>query len=244
MRTIGIIGGMSAHSTVLYYERLVAETRRRLGGLHSPRVLIHSLDFAPIAEMQAAGRWNEAGALLAEVAVGLERAGAEIVLLATNTMHRVAGRIEARLGVPFLHIADATAERILAAGHRRPGLMATRFTMTEDFYTGRLARHGLDVVLPSAADRERIHTIIYDELCQGVVAPASRLEFEAIASRLAAAGADSLILGCTEVGMLLGGGNVGVPVFDTTLVHADAALDLALAEADARWNRGATGTHG
>ncbi|MEZ5773785.1 MAG: aspartate/glutamate racemase family protein [Hyphomicrobiaceae bacterium] len=252
MRTIGIIGGMSAESTALYCRRLNEEARRRLGGLHSAEILVWSVDFAPIAEMQAAGAWTAAGARLADIARRLEGAGADMILLATNTMHKLADAIEAAITVPFLHIADQTAERIRAAGLKRPGLMATRYTMEEAFYKGRLAdRHGLAPIVPDAEDRASTHRIIYEELCRGIVQAQSRASYEAIAARLVAKGADCLILGCTEVGMLLGPANVAVPVFDTTLIHADAALDLALAEAAPRPGRvaqptllGATGTDG
>ncbi|MDR3495532.1 MAG: aspartate/glutamate racemase family protein [Ancalomicrobiaceae bacterium] len=231
MKTIGIIGGMSAESTRIYYDRLNSETRRRLGGLHSADVIIRSLDFAPIAELQAAGRWDEAGRVLAAAARGLEAAGAEILLLATNTMHKVAAAIETVATVPFVHIADATAERIVAAGCRRPALIATRFTMEEDFYVGRLRqRFGLEVMVPEADERAMVHRVIYDELCLGMVVDRSRLAYEDLARRLIERGADGIILGCTEVGMLLNAANVAAPVFDTSLIHVDAALDLALAE--------------
>lgn len=244
MKTIGIIGGMSAHSTLIYYERLNELAAERLGGLHSAPVLIWSVDFAPIAAMQAEGRWQEAGRQLADIATRLEAAGAGLIVLATNTMHKVADAIEARISVPFVHIADATAAAIRARGLRRPALMATGFTMQQTFYTDRLRAAGLDVQLPSAADQAEVHRIIYEELCKGVVTEASRRCYEAVASRLAAGGADSLILGCTEIGMLLGPSNVSGPVFDTTLIHAERAFDLALEAGDLRDDTGATGTHG
>jgi aspartate racemase len=230
MKVIGIIGGMSAASTAHYYARINARVRERLGGLHAAEVIIWSVDFAGIAAMQEKGLWKEAGARLAEVAMKLERAGADVILLATNTMHKVADAITAAIKVPFIHIADATAEKVKAAGLKRPGLMATAYTMEQDFYVGRLrARHGLDVVVPGPTDRAETHRIIYDELCKGRVAESSRTAYEAIAARLVGEGADCLILGCTEVGMLLNETNVSVPVFDTTLIHADAAVDFALA---------------
>jgi aspartate racemase len=229
MKTIGIIGGMSCESTALYYARLNAEARRRLGGLHSAQCVIWSVDFAEIEEMQAAGNWHEAGEALADIGGRLERAGADIVILATNTMHKVAGAIEEAISVPFVHIAEATAERIVVAGLARPALMATAYTMEQDFYIGRMrSRYGLNVLVPEEEDRAEVHRIIYDELCQGIVRDESRTSYRAIAARLVEAGADSLILGCTEVGMLLGAGDVDVPVFDTTLIHADRALELAL----------------
>jgi aspartate racemase len=230
MRTIGLLGGMSAESTALYYDRLNAEVRQRLGGLHSADVLIWSVDFAPVAAMEAAGHWEEPGAFLASLARRLEGAGAEVIVLATNTMHKVVGAIEAAVRVSVIHIADATGERIRAAGLNHPGLMATAFTMEQDFYIGRLRdRFGLDVIVPVEPDRWRTHAIIYDELCRGVVRPESQRAYEEIAARLAAAGADSLILGCTEVGLLLDRTNVPVPVFDTVAIHAEAAVNFALA---------------
>lgn len=234
MKTIGILGGMSAASTALYYKRLNDETRRRLGGLHSAELLVRSLDFAVVEDMQARGDWDAAGALLAREAQALARGGAQLLILATNTMHKLADRMTDGLPIPFLHIADATAQAILEAGHQRPGLMATAYTMEQDFYTGRLRAAGLTPVLPDAADRAETHRIIYEELCKDITRPESRAAYEAIARRLAEAGADCLILGCTEVGMLLGAENVPVPVFDTTLIHCDRALDAALAEGDPR----------
>ncbi len=231
MKTIGIVGGMSCESTALYYERLNAQARARLGGLHSAECVIWSVDFAEIEEMQASGDWAAAAARLVDVARRLEDAGAEVLVLATNTMHKVADAIESVVTVPFVHIADATADAIVDAEFSRPGLMATAYTMEQDFYVGRIRkRYGLDVRVPGDDDRAETHRIIYDELCKGVRLDESRDIYRAIARRLVEGGADSLILGCTEVGMLLGEGDVAVPVFDTTLIHADRALDLALAQ--------------
>ncbi len=230
MRTIGLLGGMSAASTALYYARLNACARARLGGLHSAEILLRSLDFAPVAALQAAGDWDEAARRLAAEAAALERAGAGLVILATNTMHKVAPAIEAALTVPFLHIADCTAEAIRAAGHARPALMATAYTMEQDFYLSRLRAHGLSPLVPEAADRAETHRIIYDELCREEIRPESRAAYEAIAGRLAERGADCLILGCTEVGLLLGPENTPLPVFDTTLLHCDAAFECALSQ--------------
>lgn len=228
MKTIGILGGMSSHSTALYYTRLNEEAARRLGGLHSADCLIRSVDFAEIEAMQAAGDWAAAGARLAAEAVALEAGGADILILATNTMHKVAPAIEAAIAIPFLHIADATAAAICAAGLARPGLMATAYTMEQDFYLGRLRQAGLAPTIPNKADRAETHRIIYDELCHGVITPQSCTTYEDIAQRLLDAGADCLILGCTEVGMLLNAENVSAPVFDTTLIHCDAAIEAAL----------------
>jgi aspartate racemase len=229
MKVIGLIGGMSCESTAHYYARLNERVRDALGGLHSAEILMWSVDFAPIAQMQAEGRWQEAGARLATIARRLEGAGAEVIVLATNTMHKVAEAIEAAIDIPFLHIADATAARIREAGKKRPGIMATRFTMEQDFYTGRLReKFGLEAITPDEADRARVHEIIYDELCVGRVSETSRAVFVDVAGRLKAEGADCLVLGCTEVGMLLNAGNSPLPIFDTTLIHADAAVDFAL----------------
>jgi aspartate racemase len=231
MKTIGIIGGMSAESTAHYYALINELTRKRLGGLHSAEIIMWSVDFAEIAEMQTKGQWDLAGKKLSQIAYRLERLGAEVVIMATNTMHKVADDIVDVLDVPFIHIADATAERIKAAGFKRPGLMATAYTMEQAFYTGRLReKHGFDVVVPNDADRDETHRIIYDELCKGMVAEQSRASYVGIAQRLKAAGADCLILGCTEVGMLLNSNNVPMPVFDTTQIHAEAAVDFALAD--------------
>lgn len=230
MKTIGILGGMSAASTQTYYKALCDETRARLGGLHSPDLLIRSLDFALIENLQMAGNWQEAGRILNTEAQALERGGAELIVLATNTMHKLAGEMMGGVGIPMLHIADATASAITEAGLKRPGLMATAFTMEQDFYTSRLVSAGLEPVIPGDADRAETHRIIYEELCKGVTTDDSRAAFEKIAARLVEAGADCLILGCTEVGMLLNAGNVAAPVFDTTLIHCERALDWALAE--------------
>jgi aspartate racemase len=229
VKTIGLIGGMSAASTLIYYRTLCDLTRARLGGLHSPDLLIRSIDFAPIAALQAQGEWDAMGAILNTHAMALERAGAAMIVLATNTMHKLADAMMTGVSIPLIHIADATAHAIRTAGHTRPGLMATAFTMEQDFYTGRLRAHGLDPLVPSAADRAETHRIIYDELCRDMTTDQSRAAFMAIAARLATAGADSLILGCTEVGMLLNATNVSVPVFDTVAIHCAAAIDAAFA---------------
>ncbi|GGW43951.1 aspartate racemase [Gemmobacter lanyuensis] len=228
MKTIGILGGMSAASTVIYYRQLCDLTRARLGGLHSPQLLIRSLDFAPVAAAQAAGDWAALGQMLNTEARRLEEGGADLLLLATNTMHKVADTMMAGVSIPLIHIADATATAIRQAGLTRPGLMATAFTMEQSFYTDRLRAAGLDPLVPSAEDRATTHRIIYDELCRDQVLPASRSAYEGIAARLAADGADCLILGCTEVGMLLSAANSPLPVFDTVAIHCAAALEAAL----------------
>jgi aspartate racemase len=229
MKVIGLIGGMSCESTAHYYARLNERVRATLGGLHSAEILMWSVDFAPIAEMQAEGRWQDAGRQLAGIAKRLEQAGADVLVLATNTMHKVADTIEAAISIPFLHIADATALKIHAAGMRRPAILATRFTMEQDFYTGRLRdKFGLETSIPDEADRALVHQIIYDELCVGRVTETSRAALIDVARRLADKGADCLVLGCTEVGMLLDERNAPLPIFDTTLIHADAAVSFAL----------------
>jgi len=229
MKTIGILGGMSAASTQTYYRQLCELTRQQLGGLHSPELLIRSLDFARIEQLQASGQWAAAGEILNREAHALARGGADFIVLATNTMHKLAETMMKDVAVPLLHIADATAERIVASGLRAPGLIATAFTMEQQFYRQRLETAGLQPLIPANDDRARVHQIIYDELCKDITTPASRAAFEQVAERLVAQGADCMILGCTEVGMLLNQGNVSVPVFDTTLIHCEAALALALA---------------
>lgn len=228
MKTIGILGGMSAASTQLYYRRLCDATRAKLGGLHSPQLLIRSVDFAEVEALQLAGEWARAGELLQREAQALVRGGAQLLLLATNTMHKVAPQITDGLQVPFLHIGDATAREICEAGFARPGLLGTAYTMEQNFYTGRLRAHGLQPLVPEAAGRAEIHRIIFDELCKDVVTPQSRAAAVRLAEGLAARGADCLILGCTEVGMLLAADNAPLPVFDTALIHCDRSLQMAL----------------
>ena len=228
MKVIGILGGMSAASTQIYYRKLCEITRDRLGGLHSPELLIRSLDFAKIEALQVSGNWDEAARILNAEARALERGGAEVLMLATNTMHKLAEAMMEAVSIPLLHIADATAERIVKAGLKRPGLLATAFTMEQGFYVDRLKAASLHPVLPDAADRGELHRIIYEELCRDITTDESRSIYENIARRVAEAGADCMILGCTEVGMLLHEGNVPVPVFDTTLIHCEAAIDMAL----------------
>lgn len=230
MRTLGLIGGMSWESTALYYRHLNELARERLGGLHSARLLLWSFDFAEIAQLQHAGDWDGAAARLGDAAQRLERGGAEALVLCTNTMHKLADQMQAEVTIPLLHIADATAEAILRAGCRQPALLATGFTMKESFYSGRLRdRHGLLPLLPDEAGQALVHRIIYDELCRGVVLPASKAAYLDEIVKLRQAGADSVILGCTEITMLIGQDDVDIPVFDTTRLHAEAAMDFALA---------------
>lgn len=228
MKVLGVLGGMSAESTALYYRELNRLVRERLGGLHSAELIIRSVDFAPIADLQAKDDWAATGAILAEAARRLEVAGAEAILLATNTMHLNAEAIRGAIGVPFLHIGDATAAALTARGVKRPLLLATRFTMEKDFYKDRLRAAGLDPRVPDQADRDRLQAIIYDELCQGIVEPRSKAAGMAMVEKGLAAGADGVIFGCTEVGMLLDPADIAAPVVDTTLVHCEAAVDFAL----------------
>lgn len=231
MKTIGLLGGMSWEPTVSYYQRINRVVAQRLGGLHSARILLYSVDFHEIEELQSAERWEEAGGLLCEAAQALESAGADFLVLCTNTMHRVASRIEAGIGIPLLHIADATAERIARAGVGRVGLLGTRFTMEQEFYRRRLEKeHGLEVVVPPAAARRSIDRIIYDELCRGRVLEASRAECVRIVSELAACDCEGVILGCTEIGLLLRPSDVALPLFDTAEIHAEKAAFYALGE--------------
>ncbi|MBR7628193.1 MAG: hypothetical protein RIQ83_3057 [Pseudomonadota bacterium] len=230
MKCIGLLGGMSWESTVSYYQALNRGVRARLGGLHSARVLINSVDFAEIERLQHAGDWPATARLLAAAARDLQAGGADFLLIGTNTMHKVAPEIEAAIDIPLLHIADATARRLQAGGIQRVGLLGTRFTMEQDFYKGRLQdQFGLTVLVPGEAQRERVHRIIYDELCLGEIRASSRVEYLAIIAELAEAGAQAVILGCTEIALLVGDAEAAVPLYDTTAIHAEAAVSLALA---------------
>ncbi|KFL30268.1 hypothetical protein JP75_16995 [Devosia riboflavina] len=228
MKTIGLIGGMSWESTAHYYRILNQETAARLGGLHSAPVLVDSLDFAPIAELQSAGKWDEAGALLNRSALRLQAAGAEVIGLATNTMHLVAEQMMQGVNAPFVHIADPTADALLADGYTTVGLLGTRFTMEMGFYRERLEQRGLTALIPEV-DRTNLNGIIYDELCRGIVREESRKVYVDAIARLAARGAEAVILGCTEIGMLIDDAVSPLPVFDTTDLHARALVGAALA---------------
>ncbi len=231
MKTLGLLGGMSWTSTISYYRRLNQLVAERLGGLHSARVLLYSVDFHEVEQFQHAGRWEEAGELLAETARCLEAGGAEGIVLCTNTMHKVAEPIESAVEVPLLHIVDPTGEAIKAAGCRRVGLLGTRFTMEQPFYRQRLAeRFGLDVLVPGEADRELVHRVIFEELCAERIEPDSRRAFQRIIADLAEQGAEAVILGCTEIALLIGEDDVALPMFDTTELHVRAAVDFALGE--------------
>ena len=229
MKRIGLLGGMSWESTAEYYRLVNEAVRDRLGGLHSADCSMRSVDFADVEVLQRDARWDEAGALLAAEARLLVAAGAELIVLCTNTMHKVAGAITDAIDVPFVHIADTTAAAVHDAGVSRVGLLATAYTMEQDFYVGRLRdRHGLEVLVPGEGDRSLVHRVIYDELCVGVVDDGSRREYRRIMGELAERGAEGILLGCTEIDLLVGPDDSPVPVFDTTRLHAERAVDLAL----------------
>ena len=229
MKTIGLIGGMSWESSIEYY-RIINETaKEKLGGLHSAKSMMVSVDFAEIEKLQHEDRWDEAGQILVKCAQDLERGGADLIVLCTNTMHKLADQIIANVNIPFLHIADATAEKIIASGIKRIGLLGTRFTMEHDFYKGRLINNfGLDVLIPEKTDRDIIHRVIYEELVLGKIVDASRTEYQRIMSDLLAKGAKGIILGCTEIELLIKDGDSSAPLFPTTRIHAIAVVEKAL----------------
>ncbi|CAG1014620.1 aspartate racemase [Anaerolineales bacterium] len=229
MKTIGLIGGMSWESSIEYYRIINETTKAKLGGLHSAKSLMVTVDFAEIEKLQHEDRWDEAGQILAKCAQDLERGGADFIVLCTNTMHKLTDQITANVKIPFLHIADATAEKIVAAGMKKIGLLGTRFTMEHDFYKGRLIQNfGLEVLVPGEADRQIIHRVIFDELVQGKILDASRAKFKRIMESLAAQGAEGIILGCTEIELLVKQKDSRVPLFATTSIHAIAAVEYAL----------------
>lgn len=228
-KVIGLLGGMSWESSAEYYRLINQGVRAKLGGVHSARILMWSFDFAEVEALQHRGEWNQAGALLADAARRLERGGADLILICTNTMHRMADEVQASISVPLLHIADPTAVRVRAAGMHRVGLLGTAFTMEQSFYRGRLEqRHGLEVLVPGDADRALVHRVIYEELVQGRVEAGSRAAYRAVIARLVERGAEAVILGCTEIMLLVGPEDSAVPLFDTTALHAKAAVDAAL----------------
>jgi aspartate racemase len=228
MKTIGLIGGMSWESTVPYYHHINERVKWHLGGLHSAKLILYSVDFHDIERLQKSGNWDAAGELLAHAAHALELAGAEFIVLCTNTMHKVVPSIEKVVSIPLLHIADPTALQIKAAGHEVVGLLGTRFTMEQSFYRERLERQGLKVLVPSEDERETIHKVIYEELCLGRVLPESRAAYQSVMANLAQAGAQAIILGCTEISLLVQQEHATIPLFDTTAIHALAAADLAV----------------
>jgi aspartate racemase len=228
LRVLGLIGGMSWESTAEYYRHINRGIAARLGGLHSASMLLHTIDFAPLAELQKAGKWDEAGKVLARSALTLERAGAEAIVMTSNTMHQVASAIEDAVRIPLLHIVDPTGRALESAGVKRAGLLGTSYTMELPFWKERMARRfGISVLTPEADDRAMVHKVIFEELCLGQIRGASREAFGKVAARLAAAGAEALILGCTEIGLLIGPQDVTLPVFDTTRYHCEAAVDFA-----------------
>jgi aspartate racemase len=229
MKTIGLIGGMSWESSIEYY-RIINETvNDRLGGLHSAKSVMVSVDFAEIEALQHQGRWDQATDMMIAAARNVQGGGADFVVICTNTMHKMADEVQRHTGIPLLHIADATAESIKARGLDRVGLLGTNFTMVEDFYKGRLVqRHGLEVEIPDEQDREIVHRVIYDELCAGVIRPSSKEQYSRIMDHLVRKGTEGIILGCTEIGLLVTDQDSQVPLFDTTRIHAVAAVDCAL----------------
>ena len=229
MKTIGLLGGMSWESSIEYERIINEEVRARLGGVHSADLLVRSYDFAEIEKLQEAGDWDEAGRILATDARALQAAGAEIIVLCTNTMHKVAGAIEAATDVPFLHLADATATAVLAAGLSRVALLGTRYTMEQDFYRSRLESHGFSVLVPDEPDRTMIHDVIFSELVRGVVSDQSREQYLSAIERLIQRGAEGVVAGCTEIELLVSAGDLDCPYFATTRLHALAAVDFALA---------------
>ncbi|NUQ32607.1 MAG: aspartate/glutamate racemase family protein [Dermatophilaceae bacterium] len=229
MRLVGMLGGMSWESSAEYYRLANELVRERVGGLASARVLLHSVDFAAVERLQAESRWDEAGELLATAAAGLEAGGADLLLLCTNTMHKVADAVERAVSIPLIHIGDVTAAAVRARGLSRVGLLATAYTMEQPFLRERLAGHGLTVLVPEADDRALVHRVIYEELCLGIVSDESRQAYREVIGRLVAAGAEGIILGCTEIELLVDQSDSAVPVFPTTRLHVAAAVTAALA---------------
>lgn len=228
MKTIGLIGGMSWESTVTYYQILNETVKQQLGGLHSAKILLYSVDFAQIEEFQARGQWEESAEVLARAAENLEKAGADFLLICTNTMHKVAPQVRQRISIPLLHIAEATAEALKEAGITKVGLLGTKYTMTQDFYKAKIQEAGIGVVIPDAAGVELVNRVIYEELCLGIVREESRKQFSAVIETLKERGAQGVILGCTEIGLLVSQADSVLPVFDTTYIHAEKAAMYAL----------------
>jgi len=229
MKTIGLIGGLSWESSILYYRLINEEVKARLGGLHSAKSLMFSFDFEEVERLQHQGRWEDATQLMIEAARNCEKGGADFLLICSNTMHKMAAEVQENISIPLLHIADATAEQIITQGFKKVGLLATGFTMEQDFYKGRLtAKYGLEVLVPEAEERQIVHKIIYEELCQGIIKEDSREYYRMAIQNLVKAGAEAIILGCTEITLLVGQEDSAVPVFDTTAIHALAAVKYAL----------------
>ena len=230
MKTIGLIGGTSWESTIPYYRQINEAVKARLGGLHSAKLILHSVDFGVVEKMMREGDWDAAGAHLAQAAVSLEAAGADFVVMCTNTLHKVAPTVEAAVTIPLLHIIDPTATAIKARAFQRIGLLGTRFTMEQAFFRDRLAGHGLEVLIPNEADRNIVHRVIFEELCLGQVRAESRADYVRIIDNLVTQGAQAIVLGCTEIAMLVGAEDTAVPLFDTAALHAEAAVEAALAD--------------
>ena len=230
MKTVGLLGGMSWESTLNYYKLINEGVKRELGGLNSAKLCLYSVNFSEIEQMQHQGRWDETAKILSKAAIAVEKGGADFLLICTNTMHKVATAIEARLSIPLLHIADATAEKLLAANIKKVGLLGTAFTMEQDFYKGRLTdKFGIEVVVPEPDDRKIVHDIIYQELCKGEIKPESRSLYLTIIDKLKKdAGAEAVILGCTEIAMLVQQPHTDIQLFDTTAIHAERAINIAL----------------
>ncbi|WP_312473344.1 aspartate/glutamate racemase family protein [Neobacillus sp.] len=228
MKTIGLIGGMSWESSVEYYRIINEEVKNRLGGFHSAKCLLYSVDFAEVERYQVEGKWEKAGKLLGDVAHSLEKGGADFIVICTNTMHKVIEYIEEKINIPILHIADATANQIKKSKIRRVGLLGTKYTMEQDFYKSRLESNGITVLVPNLPDREIVNKVIYQELCLGDIQPSSREYYKGIIKRLVDAEAEAIILGCTEIGLLIKQEDTEVPLFDTTVIHAIEAVKMAL----------------
>lgn len=229
MKTIGMIGGMSWESTVSYYQALNEGIKAELGGLHSAKICLYSVDFSEIESLQHQGKWDETAVILSKAAQSVEAGGADCLLICTNTMHKVAPQIEEQITIPILHIADATAEQLLSDGVTKVGLLGTRFTMEQDFYKRRLVdKFGIEVLVPNEGDRDVIHTVIYSELCQGVVSAESRERYLEVVDRLSSQGAQAVILGCTEIALLINQQHTDIPLYDTTKIHADYAVKWAI----------------
>lgn len=228
MKTIGLIGGMSWESTLEYYRIINESVNKRLGGFHSAKIVMYSVEFADIEKLQRSGQWDDLTDLMIDAARRVEKGGADFALIATNTMHLMADAVERNIAIPLLHIADVTAEAIKKKGISKTGLLGTKFTMEKDFYKEKLAGHGLEVITPSRDQREIVHSVIYEELCRGIIKESSRGQYRNLIEDMVTAGAEGVILGCTEIGLLIKDGDVSVPVFDTTVIHAEGAVDYAL----------------
>ncbi len=234
MKTIGLLGGMSWESTITYYTRINTGIRDALGGLHSAKIILYSVEFSAIERLQNLGQWDKAGERLADAAKKIESAGADCLLICTNTMHKVAKKVEVEISIPLIHIADATAFAIRNRGMNSIGLLGTRFTMEDDFYRGRLEKFGIDVYIPENEERAMVHRVIYDELCCGTISNDSRKAFTHVVEDLAEKGAQGVVLGCTEISLLIGRQDTSIPLFDTTAIHADAAVQFALSSSGQR----------